>query len=593
MTPYLVLARKYRPTALADMVGQEHIIRTLQNAIAQGRVHHAFLFTGARGVGKTSTARILARALNCEQGPTATPCGTCSVCQEILTGRSADVLEIDGASNTGVDSVRELRDNVRYLPSHGRTKLYIIDEVHMLSQAAFNALLKTLEEPPPHVKFIFATTEPHKIPVTILSRCQRFDFRRVSVPALTGHIRNILQQEKITLGAAAIAAVVREAQGSVRDALSLLDQVLSYGGADLQDAQVLEALGVVDRQTVFALCAAILARNAQQVLAQVAAVDKRGHDLAQLATLLCEHLRDAAVIKHLDTPNAEIMERSEGEVQALQAQAQQRSHSDLQRLFRASLAVAEDVGRSTMPRVSLEMGLLRLLELAPATDLATLVQRLDALAAGTPAPAAPPSGPATPSSIPSPPSTSTSPSPSPSRAPAAVAPPKPAPAPRKAAPVAAAPSPAAAAPVAAAPAAPDSAAAGIHEAWRRFVDKVRTVRPAVASVLEHGRLTQYSPEGVEIAFALNTFYWEAARDSDTHALLLKLLHEHFGQTVSLKVVPLRDGMATGLSLAESLQKEREVFEDGIKDSALEHDAVRGAVKILGAEIQQVRPLAPA
>lgn len=595
-TPYLVLARKYRPSTLTDMVGQEHIVRTLQNAIAQGRVHHAFLFTGARGVGKTSMARILARALNCEQGPTATPCGTCSVCLEILAGRSADVLEIDGASNTGVDSVRELRDNVRYLPSHGRTKLYIIDEVHMLSQAAFNALLKTLEEPPPHVKFIFATTEPHKIPVTILSRCQRFDFRRVSVPALTEHIRHILRQESIALGAVAVAAVAREAQGSVRDALSLLDQVLSYGGAELEDAQVLEALGVVDRQTVFALCDAILARDAQAVLGQVATVDKRGHDLAQLATLLCEHLRDAAVIKHLDTPDAEIMERSQGEIQALQAQAKQRSHSDLQRLFRASLAVAEDVGRSGMPRVSLEMGLLRLLELAPATDLATVVQRLDALATATPAPVAPVSPP------------TALPAVAPQR-PAPAAPPASPPVPPKAAPVATpsarpvvpASPPAAATPPPPPP--PTSPAAVVpvaalaeqpvhHEAWRRFVDKVRAMRPAVASVLEHGRVLQYSPAGVELAFASNTFYWESARDSDIHALLVKLLAEQFGQPVSLKVVPLRDGMAKGLSLAEALQKEREVFEDGIKDSALEHEAVRGAVKILGAEIQQVRPLSP-
>ena len=378
---YLVLARKYRPTTLADMVGQEHIVRTLQNAIAQQRVHHAFLFTGARGVGKTSMARIVARALNCEQGPTASPCGTCGMCLEILAGKSNDVLEIDGASNTGVDNVRELRENVRYLPGRGRYKLFIIDEVHMLSQAAFNALLKTLEEPPPHVKFVFATTEPHKIPITILSRCQRFDFRRVAVPVLTQHVQNILAKEGLTLGPAAVAAVVREAQGSVRDALSLLDQVLSYGGEGLTDEQVLEALGVVDRQTVFALADRILARDAMAVLAVVADVDRRGHELASLAALLAEHWRDVAVLKQIGA-DASHLDRSQGELDDLEAQAKQRSQGDLQRLFRHTLEVAEDVARSTMPRVSLEMGLLRLLEMAPVVDMTTLLTRLDALAAG-------------------------------------------------------------------------------------------------------------------------------------------------------------------------------------------------------------------
>ncbi len=229
---YLVLARKYRPQRFEDLVGQEHVARTLCNAIALQRVHHAFLFTGARGVGKTSAARILAKALCCALGPTATPCGTCEFCREIVGGQSVDVLEIDGASNTGVDDVRTLRESVRYAPAKGKSKVYIIDEVHMLSTSAFNALLKTLEEPPPHVVFIFATTEVHKIPSTIMSRCQRYDFKLVPTARLTDHLSQVLTQEGIAFERDGLRLLARQAAGSVRDGLSLLDQVIAYVGKD-------------------------------------------------------------------------------------------------------------------------------------------------------------------------------------------------------------------------------------------------------------------------------------------------------------------------------------------------------------------------
>src|ERR1051326_197505 len=216
---YLVLARKYRPQRFSELVGQEHVARTLANAIAQNRVHHAFLFTGARGVGKTSAARILAKALSCEKGPTAEPCGTCDICQEIAGGRSVDVIEIDAASNTKVEETKSVLEGVRYLPARGRRKVYIIDEVHMLSAHSFNALLKTLEEPPPHVVFVFATTEPHKIPVTILSRCQRYDFKLIPTAELAAHLEAVLGQEKIRAEKEALALIAREAAGSARDAL--------------------------------------------------------------------------------------------------------------------------------------------------------------------------------------------------------------------------------------------------------------------------------------------------------------------------------------------------------------------------------------
>ena len=306
---YLVLARKYRPGNFSDIIGQEHVVRTLENAIRMDRVHHAFLFTGARGVGKTTSARALARALNCDKGPTSDPCGECPSCREITQGISPDVIEIDGASNRGVGDVRELRESVRYLPSKGRYKLYIIDEVHMLTTEAFNALLKTLEEPPEHVKFIFATTEPQKIPVTILSRCQRFDFRRVGLPVLVEHLRGILAKEGVELSAGALTTIAREAQGSVRDAMSLLDQVLSYAGEELNDAAVTQALGVVDRQAIFELADAIFSRNAPKVLDSVAEVEARGHDLSDLVTLLVEHLRDVMVVKLVENPGPVVVPR--------------------------------------------------------------------------------------------------------------------------------------------------------------------------------------------------------------------------------------------------------------------------------------------
>src|SRR3989339_209716 len=221
---YLVLARKFRPQNFDDVVGQEHITDILKKAIKANRVAHSYLFCGPRGIGKTSCARILAKTLNCEKGPADRPCDKCSACTEILKGNSFDVLEIDGASNRGIDEIRALRENVKFAPSYGKYKIYIVDEVHMLTAEAFNALLKTLEEPPPHVKFIFATTEPQKIPATILSRCQRFDFRRVSVCQLVDHLKRILSCEKLSLSPTALTSIVREAQGSVRDALSLLDQ---------------------------------------------------------------------------------------------------------------------------------------------------------------------------------------------------------------------------------------------------------------------------------------------------------------------------------------------------------------------------------
>ena len=247
---YQVFARKYRPQTFDDLVGQAHVTRTLKNAVEQNRLAHAYLFVGPRGIGKTSTARILAKALNCVNGPTITPCGVCDSCKEITGGNSLDVLEIDGASNNGVEQVRELRDNVRYAPSKGHFKIYIIDEVHMLTSAAFNALLKTLEEPPPHVKFIFATTEPQKVLPTILSRCQRFDLHRIPANLIAQHLQFIAGKEKIVLDPAAAHAIAKGADGGLRDAESMLDQLVAFCGDKIAEPDVLSVFGFTSEQTV-------------------------------------------------------------------------------------------------------------------------------------------------------------------------------------------------------------------------------------------------------------------------------------------------------------------------------------------------------
>jgi len=258
---YLVLARKWRPQTFDEIVGQEHIARTLSNALRSGKVAHAFLFTGLRGVGKTTAARILAKALNCEKGPTPTPCNACVNCQEITAGNAVDVLEIDGASNTGVDDVREIIENVRYQPAKSRFKIYIIDEVHMLSTSAFNALLKTLEEPPPHVKFIFATTDPHKVPHTIHSRCQRYDFKRIPLRLIADRLAHITRSEGVTISDRVLFLIAREGEGSMRDAQSLLDQVIAFAGKTVRDEDVGTALGLADRKVLYAVAEAIVERN--------------------------------------------------------------------------------------------------------------------------------------------------------------------------------------------------------------------------------------------------------------------------------------------------------------------------------------------
>ncbi|HEV2842294.1 MAG TPA: DNA polymerase III subunit gamma/tau [Chthoniobacterales bacterium] len=294
---YQVFARKYRPQTFDDLVGQTHVARTLKNAVEQNRLAHAYLFVGPRGIGKTSTARILAKALNCVNGPTITPCGVCDSCKEITAGNSLDVLEIDGASNNGVEQVRELRDNVRYAPSKGHFKIYIIDEVHMLTSAAFNALLKTLEEPPPHVKFIFATTEPQKVLPTILSRCQRFDLHRIPANLIAKHLQFIADKEKITLDPAAAHAIAKGADGGLRDAESMLDQLVAFCGEKIAEPDVLNVFGFTSEQTVSNFTDKILRGETPEALELLHAEAENGKDMMKLMSDLISYLRDLLVCK--------------------------------------------------------------------------------------------------------------------------------------------------------------------------------------------------------------------------------------------------------------------------------------------------------
>jgi len=290
---YQVIARKWRSQTFDEIVGQDHVVRTLKNAITRDRIAHAYLFVGPRGTGKTSTARIFAKALNCEKGPTPNPCGQCQSCKAIAEGSSLDVIEIDGASNNSVDQVRDLRDDVRYAPSQGKYKVYIIDEVHMLSPAAFNALLKTLEEPPPHVKFVFATTEAQKLLPTIISRCQRFDLKPIPAPLIAGHLGHIAKAEGIAISEGALNAIARLADGGMRDAQSILDQMIAFCGDKVEEADVLEVYGLVAEEKISELASAIARADIKRIIELVDDFDANGRDLVRLLIDLEARVREA------------------------------------------------------------------------------------------------------------------------------------------------------------------------------------------------------------------------------------------------------------------------------------------------------------
>ncbi len=358
---YQVLARKWRPQNFEQLVGQEHVQRALVNALNDDRLHHAYLFTGTRGVGKTTIARIFSKSLNCETGITSTPCGTCSTCMEIAEGRYVDLIEVDAASRTGVDDTRDLLENVQYAPTRGRYKVYLIDEVHMFSKSSFNALLKTLEEPPPHVKFLLATTDPQKLPVTVLSRCLQFNLKRLPVSLIISHMQHILTEEKIEHNVTALQLIAEAADGSMRDALSLLDQALAFGGGSIQELEVRDMLGSVSRDKVIKLLKAVLQRDATQTMAVVANLAELSPDFENILAEFLSLLHHMSLAKTIPEALDEFVSARE-ELIKLSAEV---SAEDLHLFYQIALIGRRDLPLSPDARNGFEMIMLRLLAFRP------------------------------------------------------------------------------------------------------------------------------------------------------------------------------------------------------------------------------------
>jgi DNA polymerase-3 subunit gamma/tau len=383
---YLVMARKYRPQSFEEVVGQPHVTVTLVNAIKAERISHAYLFAGPKGTGKTTVARILAKALNCKDGPTDKPCGECDSCSEIAMGRSLDVVEIDGASNNSVDDVRALRENIRYVPSKGKYKIYIIDEVHMLSDSAFNALLKTLEEPPAHSIFIFATTEPHKVPQTVLSRCQRFDFRRIPMPDLVKTIQTIAQKENLRIDQDASYILARRADGSLRDILSLLDQVIAFGGeGDGSPSEgrvtkdlVAQTLGLVDQEKLFEITDAISHKDTTGGLSVLNQLIDSGIDIPEFVNSLLQHFRDLLISK-VGKDSKTLFDLSDTYIEKYKEKAKEFSDTDILRMIKIVADLNLTLKRAADPRIFLELALMKLIKMESAVSLEDVLSKLDQL----------------------------------------------------------------------------------------------------------------------------------------------------------------------------------------------------------------------
>ncbi|HPM41702.1 MAG TPA: DNA polymerase III subunit gamma/tau, partial [bacterium] len=509
---YQVIARKYRPQTFAEVVGQEHITTTLKNALSAGRLHHGYLFVGVRGTGKTTVARILAKALCCQRRSGDEPCGECPSCAEIAGGASLDVQEIDGASNTGVEDVRELRERARYMPSSGKYRIYIIDEVHMLSTPAFNALLKILEEPPPHVVFIFATTEAHKIPATILSRCQRYDFRRITPKAIAATLARIAAEEKASVDDAALHLIAREATGSLRDAESLLDQAIAFSGGSVTAESIQAMLGFLDRKRLFDMLEAVLSRDPARALSVLDDVFATGADLARFATELLGLLRHMVVLSECGEAGgiSELVPDEVGRLKLLAAKGGEGSQPvgapELHQMFSLWYRTAEEISRSQFPRMLVEVGVIRLCRVGPVKPIEEIVARLDAIVEGEGRPKEAPA---------KSPATAISPAPAVSRAPSSPAPAAPAPAKKEAG----APSPTFAPVV-------SQADVDAERRWEEFMRWVAVEKPQAGSILQHGVLVGIDDGIVKLMFD-NPLYADMLSEEDRRAQVEGLFEAFF------------------------------------------------------------------
>ncbi len=556
---YQAFARKYRPQTWAAVKGQDHVTRTLANAIQLGRVHHAYLLCGARGIGKTTIARLLAKTVNCTQRDSKSmePCNTCPSCLEIIEGRSLDVQEIDGASNTSVDDVRELREGVKFLPATGKYKVYIIDEVHMLSKNAFNALLKTLEEPPAHVIFVFATTESHAIPATILSRCQRFDLRRLSSAALIQELQGIAANEGVTLDPVAAAIIARESEGSVRDAESLFDQAVAFGGKSVDVGAMEQLLGLCDRGAVMRTVEAITQHDATTLLSQIEKLFTQGAQLPRFVQELITIFRHMWVIRACGK-SVGMDDLMTDEVAQIEALAATVGPEEMQQYIRMLSEGVDRLTRSRTPRLTAETILLQTTLVQPVLPIATLIERLEKME-GQPSHLtdAPIRHPRTES--PQGKSVSGDPVASP-RHPG------------------------------------DSSAAPQNDAtasdtWSTLISKLQQDKPQLASILAHSLRHAMTPAGLSVIFPKGSVYADMLRESDRQSFLKQLMTQYFGKPMTLDVV-VDEAQPVNLNAdvrAKAREEKRELNRQ-ITTEAVQHSVVRDAMSILQAEIQEVKPL---
>lgn len=603
---YQVSARKYRPGTFDDVIGQPHVVQTLVNSITTKRIAQAYLFSGTRGVGKTTVARILAKALNCEQGPTGTPCGTCSNCLEIAQGTSVDVMEIDGASNTSVDDVREIRENVKFAAFRGKYRVYIIDEVHMLSNSAFNALLKTLEEPPPHVVFIFATTEIHKIPATILSRCQHYNFRRIARTEIVERLRHVVDQDKIVIEERSLMALARASEGSMRDGLSLLDQAVAFGGKTIVHADLEALLGAVPQELVRAMIQAITTQESAAALRVLAQLLDQGHDLRAYCAEVVEYLRNILVVSVVTVPQEwqGLIEASMEDLAQMAADARAFSPELLQELLSIFTQAEDSLRFSAHPRFVLETAAVR---------ATRLLRRSDEKPPQAVQPAQTTRPPQSASTRTSPPvSLARSADPGPSSPPRPLQSTAPAPTP---------PVPSKSSVVGSTEASPglptnppnsrssvgtggevkalipvasssiENRAVGVTLNWEQVQEEVANASSRIAAFLERGRCVGVEGHVVTVGFAKQEM---AARgmieNPENMAVITSICERLSGQTVRLRIVELTEADPPGPTMAQVRAAKGKEQRLVLFEQARTHPVVRQALEVFGVELAEVRPV---